>query len=112
MKRLEPPYWRQQGWQRTVLDYSPGYKGYYRTPYGSYPGEIKGEDGEEHQFFILKPPEQLMDHPHWICLTYQGEDLQGNKRYYIHFRRKPRDIDSGIITIERMIRESFEGIWR
>jgi hypothetical protein len=112
VKRLEPPYWRQQGWQRAVLDFCPGYKGYYRTLYGSYPGEIKEEDTEGYDFFILKPPEQLMNHPHWICFTYQGKDLQERDRYHIHFKKKPRDIDSGIIAIERLIRESFEGMRR
>ena len=104
MIRIEPPYWRLQGWQRVVFGYSPGYRGYYRTPYGSYSGEIRGEDGEGLYYFILNPPKQLRDHRHWVCFTYQGRG-----RYHVHFTKKPKDIDSGIVEMERLIRESFEG---
>jgi hypothetical protein len=84
VKRLEPPYWRQQGWQRAVLDFCPGYKGYYRTPYGSYRGEIKEEDTEGYDFFILKPPEET-----------QGYRLRDNRDREIDQRvlRRTEEVD-------------------
>lgn len=104
VNRSEPPYWRQQGWQRSRLGFSPGYTGYYRTPHGSFRGEIKESYSGNHEFFIIKPPRQMKKHPHWVCFTHQG-----NGRYLIHFSKRPRDIDSGIVAIERMIRESLDG---
>lgn len=99
VRRIATPYWRQRGWQKT----SGGYKGYYRTPYSSYEGEIRQPYLGRYQLFITNPPKKLKKHRKWICFTHKG-----GGRYQIHLHTQPRDVDSAILLVERMIREAFE----
>ena len=104
IRRSARPYYEEQGWERhaaglfstkTIL------KGFYRTPYGSFEGEI-ALNGSSPSFYIINPPEQLKNHSHWVCFSYRGQG-----RYWIHFSRRPKDVDSGILQIERMLNEAF-----
>ena len=103
VKRSDRPYYEEQGWKQskgTWFSGDPKFTGYYRTPYGSFKGEIL--TGSSPSFFIIKPPKELKSHSHWICFSYRGSG-----RYSIHFAVRPRDVDSGIMRIERMIHEAF-----
>lgn len=99
VKRSQAPYWREQGWQESPS----AFKGFYRTPCGEFRGEIKKGFGHNHEYYIVNPPSELRRHPHWVCFLHRG-----NGRYLLHFSRRPKDVDSGIMAMERMIRESFE----
>ncbi len=103
VQRSKEPYHVEQGWQRTSISFlSPNVKlkGYYRTRYGSFRGEIKL--GSSPSFYIINPPDELRGHSHWQCFSPRG-----GGRYSIHFAVRPRDVDSGIMRIERMIHEAF-----
>lgn len=93
-------YWQEQRWQICGDEMH----GYYRTFRGSYQGAIKLFQSGDHRYFIVNPPQQLRQHPHWPCFVYQGRD----DLYWVHFNLKPRNVDAGIITIETILRESLE----
>ena len=78
--------------------------GYYRTYHGSYRGEIRLRHREiDHEFYVFNPPEQLWQHPHGECFVPRG-----NGKYWVHFNVKPKNVDAGIITIEKILSESLE----
>ena len=93
----EHPYWQEHGWSKS----GKGYSGYFATDYGRWIGTIK-ESYIGNNYFIIDPPDTLLNGSHSACFTHKGKG-----RYFIHFSRKPKDISSGIITIENLISESF-----
>lgn len=94
----EHPYWQENGWRK----FNGEYKGEFVTEYGSWRGIINESYFGRFNFYILDPPEALLKGEHWACFTHKGRG-----RYFIHFSRKPKDISSGIITVESLISESF-----
>lgn len=98
-KEQEPPYWKQNAWQKI----GDTYTGYYKTSYGSWEGLIKVEFTNSYSFFIFDPPGRLKFSKHWQCFTHQGD-----RKYHIHFSEGPKDVSSGIIAVERLISEAFE----
>jgi hypothetical protein len=101
VERSRRPYHEEQGWQHTNGLFSSKLTGYYRTRYGSFKGKI--ELGFNPSFYIHNPPAELRDHSHWICFSARSGGW-----YSIHFSTRPRDVDSGIMTVERLITEAFE----
>jgi len=99
IKRAQVPYWQERGWQRN----SGIYRGYYRTYYGSFKGEIRHLYNHTFDFYIFNPPKELEKHKHWVCFRYQGKN-----KYLLHFAKKPQDVSSGIMAMERLIKEAFE----
>ena len=97
------PYHRERGWAKKgrLL------KGYYRTKFGSFRGEIELRPGGEHKFFIYNPPETVLSGPHAACFNKAGI-TEGGYKYSIHFRVHAKDTDSGIMAVERTIYESFK----
>lgn len=88
------PYWEDQGWSKA----GGRYVGHYL---GRYPGEIVG-NGSSFQFFITNPPRGLKHHPHWQCFRSRG-----GGRFFVHFTPpRPKDVDSGILAIENILREA------
>jgi len=79
------------------------YSGSYQTRYGSFTGYIEESWGNSFEFYILDPPEVLERHSHWVCFRDRG-----NNWFNVHMGRKPKDLSSGILTIERLITEAFE----
>lgn len=98
VKRSARPYLIQQGWKLTH-GLERQWEGYYRTRYGSYKGKI--ERSSSPKFYIHNPPEPLRQH-HWACFT----ELPGGW-YSAHFKKLPKDADSGVMAIERLINEAF-----
>ena len=43
-----------------------------------------------------------MNSDHWACFRHKGMG-----KYIIHFSKKPKDISSGIITVEQLLSECF-----
>lgn len=98
--RQEQPYSEQAGW----VQYGNRLTGAYHTPYGSFCGQIELHAGGDAEFFLYQPSEAIMRHSHWVCFQQRG----GNGWYFVHMGRRPKDVSSGILTIERLITEAYE----
>lgn len=92
-------YWQEQGWRLN------GHlmEGYYRTLYRSFKGRIELFDSGDHLYFIHDPPSQLRQHSHWACFVQRG-----NGWYWVHFSIKAKNVDTGIITIEKILCQALE----
>jgi hypothetical protein len=99
VKRLEIPYWQERGWIRN----GNAYQGNYQTRYGSFGGLIEDRGWGDLRFYILEPPSALRSSSHWACFQPRGE-----KGFHVHMGTRPKDISSGILTVERLITEAFE----
>lgn len=98
VKRSTTLYLIQQGWKLT--NRSEGrWEGYIRSRYGSYKGKV--EHSTPLKFYIHNPPEPLRHH-HWSCFTALSDGW-----YSVHFKKLPKDADSGVIALEALINEAF-----
>lgn len=98
IRRREMPYWQERGWRQTGGMLS----GSYQTPHGSFLGQIEDQGRNFYRFYIVDPPEALRHTSHWACFLPRG-----NRRYQVHMYRRPNDVSSGIMTIERLITDAF-----
>jgi hypothetical protein len=99
VRRRELPYWQERGWRRAADTYT----GAYQTPYGSFLGSIEDRGFNHLRFYITDPPPELKRSSHWACFQPRGR-----KGYLVHMARRPRDVSSGIMTIERLITDAFQ----
>jgi hypothetical protein len=97
--RREMAYWQEHGWQHQGNIYS----GSYQTPYGSFQGWIEEGRSGHIDFYLYNPSREIQSHSHWVCFQHHGKDW-----YLVHMSKIPRDVSSGIITIERLITESYQ----
>jgi hypothetical protein len=93
------PYWQEHGWTRQTNIYT----GNYQTPFGAFQGWIEQEHSGHINFYFYGPSQEIRSHSHWTCFQHRGNDW-----YLIHMAREPRDVSSGIITIERLITEAYK----
>ncbi len=93
------PYWQENNWIKTAK----GLKGSYKTDYGVFRGLIERNFISSYSFYIFDPPQALKDSSHWQCFSYKGND-----KFHIHFSEKPKNVDSGIITVEALITNAFK----
>ena len=100
VQRQQISYWQERGWTRNGRIYS----GSYKTPHGSFCGHIEQIGGASFEFFLYQPSPEIRRHSHWVCFQDRKNDW-----YLVHMARKPKDLSSGILTIERLITESYEG---
>jgi hypothetical protein len=101
VKRGARPYIEMQGWKQVSRTTPPEWHGYYRIRFRSYKGKIKASTPP--QFYIYKPPEALTTrHSHRACFTTLADGWCS-----VHFRIMPRDLDSGVMQLERILREAF-----
>jgi hypothetical protein len=99
VERRQVPYWQERGWTRT----GDTYGGSYQTPYGAFQGWIEQQSSGQLSFFLHGPSQQIRRHSHWTCFQDRGDGW-----YLVHMGRAPRDVSSGIMTIERLITEAHE----
>jgi hypothetical protein len=99
VERRQIPYWQERGWNRKGNTYT----GSYQTRYGAFCGEIVEHRGNDIEFFLYQPSDQIQRHDHWVCFQDRG-----NEWYLVHMARRPKDVSSGILTIERLIAEACE----
>lgn len=99
VQRRQIPYWQEHGWTLA----GNAYTGSYQTPYGSFQGWIEQERSGHISFFLYYPSNEIRRHSHWTCFQHRGSDW-----YLIHMGRQPKDVSSGIITIERLITEAYQ----
>ncbi len=99
VERRRLPYWQEHGWTH----HGNEYRGSYQTPYEAFQGWIEERRSGQIDFYLYKPSAQMQSHSHWACFQHRGNDW-----YLIHMARHPRDVSSGIMTIERLIKEAYE----
>lgn len=99
IQRRQIPYWQEHGWTRRGNTYN----GSYQSPYAAFWGEITEHRGGHIDFLLYNPSVEIRRHSHWVCFQHRGVDW-----YLVHMAKQPRDVSSGIITIERLITESYE----
>lgn len=99
VQRREVPYWQERGWIRQ----GNTYQGNYQTPYAAFSGQVVKRGGGYIEFFLHRPSQEIQRCGHWACFVHQGNDW-----FLVHMGRQPRDVSSGIITIERLIAEAYE----
>ena len=98
VRRREIPYWQERGWVRS----GNVYLGNYQTRYGAFAGLIEDRYGDNLNFYMFDPPQEVRAGSHWACFQPRGR-----KGFLVHMARRPADVGSGIMTIERLITESF-----
>ena len=99
VERREIPYWQERGWTRRGREY----EGAYRTPFTSFRGRIEDRRTSSPEFFLFDPSPEIKASGHWCCFTSRGGGW-----YLVHMARRPKDVSSGIITIERLITEAYQ----
>ena len=99
VERRQIPYWQERKW---TLD-GNAYSGSYQTPYAAFQGWIEQEHSGRLNFFLHNPSAEIRRHSHWTCFQHRGNDW-----YLVHMGREPRDVGSGIMTIERLITQAYE----
>jgi len=99
VRRREIPYWQERGWTRNGGTYT----GSYQTPYAAFHGRIEQGWSGRLDFFLYRPSGQIKNCIHWSCFAPRGDDW-----YLVHMARRPGDVSSGIITIERLIAEAYQ----
>lgn len=90
------PLWQERRWRQN----GNLYEGYYRTPYGSFRGRIVYRFSGYFDYYILDPPACLQNHSHARCFIRKGDV------YEIHFSRRGRTIDDGLMEVERILTEA------
>jgi hypothetical protein len=93
------PYWQQQGWTHKGQVYEGG----YQTPFGAVRGHVLERSAREIEFSMYQPPNEVLVGSHGACFQHRG-----NGWYSVHMGRRPADVSSGILTIERLIVEAYE----
>jgi predicted acyl esterase len=93
------PYWQERGWTQTGSRYT----GAYQIPYAAFQGWIEQHRSGQIDFFLYLPSDEIRRCSHWACFQHRGNDW-----YLIHMRKEPKDVGSGIMTIERLITEAYE----
>lgn len=99
IQRQAVPYWQQQGWTHN----GQMYEGAYRTPFGAFTGHAVQRSARDIEFAIYQPCEEVLRGGHGSCFQHKG-----NGWYAVHMARRPADVSSGILTIERLIVEAYE----
>lgn len=100
VERRQLPYWQERGWTRNGNQYV----GAYRTQYVSFRGHIVEHRGTDIEFFLFQPSPEIQRCGHWACFQDRGDGW-----YLVHMGRRPKDVSSGVIAIERLITEAYEG---
>ena len=99
VNRRQIPYWQERGWSRE----GNVYRGNYQTAYAAFQGWIEQDRSGRFHFYMYNPSEAIRSHSHWTCFQHRGDGW-----YLIHMAREPRDLSSGIMTVEQLVREAYE----
>lgn len=94
------PIWVERGWHRSGNVYA----GFYRTRFGAHAGKIVRRFSGHFSFWITSPPVCLFSGSHGACFIHES----GNT-YKIHFRNRGLTIDDGILAIERVLLQAYQG---
>jgi len=98
VQRREIPYWQERGWTRHGNEYA----GSYQTPHAAFYGRIEESRSGHITFYLHNPSREIQASSHWACFVPRGGGW-----FMVHMARRPKDVSSGIITIERVITEAY-----
>jgi len=98
VRRREIPYWQERRWTRNGRTYT----GSYQTPHAAFQGRIEEGWSGHLDFFLRHPSREIEQGGHWSCFVPRGDGW-----YLVHMARRPKDVSSGIMTIERLITEAY-----
>jgi hypothetical protein len=102
IRRKSQLYIDGTGWQQSTSSTPREWHGYYRTRFGSYKGRIIASTPP--QYYIHNPPKGLKErHSHAACFNKISDDGW----YSAHFKKLPKDLDSGVIKLERVLCEAY-----
>jgi hypothetical protein len=94
-------YMEKTGWQLCTSTAFPEWRGYFRTRFGSYKGSIIASTPPK--YYILNPPKGLKErHSHRACFAPID-----NGWFSVHFSIVPKDLDSGVLKLERILCEAY-----
>ena len=99
VQRRQIPYWEERGWTRKGNTYN----GSYQSPYAAFWGQIEQHRSGHIDFLLYQPSDEIRRHSHWVCFQHRGNDW-----YLVHMAKEPKDVSSGLLTIERLITEAYE----
>jgi len=99
VERRVRPYWEERGWTQQGRQYT----GNYQTPYAAFQGWIEQDRSGKIHFYLYRPSDEIRRHSHWTCFQARGSDW-----FKVHMGKEPKDVSSGIMTIEQLIREAYE----
>jgi len=99
VERRPLAYWQERGW----IHSGNRYTGSYQTPYGAFQGWIEEQRSGHAEFYLYNPSNEIRSHSHWTCFQHRGSDW-----YLVHMAKQPKDVSSGIMTIERLIKEAYK----
>jgi hypothetical protein len=99
VQRRQIPYWQERGWTLSGNQYT----GSYQMPYGAFQGWIEEQRSGQMDFYLYNPSNEIRSHSHWTCFQHRGNDW-----YLVHMAKQPKDVSSGIMTIERLITEAYD----
>lgn len=99
VERRQIPYWQEKGWTRK----GNTYHGTYQCPYAAFWGQVDQRPGGQLDYWLYKPSVEIRRHGHWACFQHRGNDW-----YLVHMGKPPKDVSSGILTIERLITEAYQ----
>lgn len=92
------PYHLERGWKKD----KGVHRGYFRTRFLAFKGEIlEGGDGN-YKFYIFNPPQEILNGEHKQCFTSDN-----NGRFHIHFGVNSGSLDGGIMAVERLLTQSL-----
>jgi hypothetical protein len=99
VKRSATTYLVSQGWEFKGGE-SPHWEGYYKTPKTTFRGRI--DQVARPRYCIFKPPEALKR-------AYGGNIIDQHREgwHTVHFCTQPKDLDSGVLEIERLLRQAL-----
>lgn len=100
VERDHRPLWEVRGWRRE----GERLVGAFRTPRGSFAGEVTLRRNSNPDFYITNPPDGLLKGSHAACFRSRGKG-----RYFVHFGVPNTDIDAGIVAIEKLISRTLSG---
>ena len=99
VERRQLPYWQERGWRRSGNTYT----GAYQTRYGTFSGEIVEHRASDIEFYLHQPSDAIRSCSHWACFQDRGSGW-----YLVHMGKRPHDVSSGIMTIERLITQAYQ----
>lgn len=94
------PIWESKGWKRS----GEQLHGFYETSQHAVRGLVDRIDSPRPDFYIFDPPPELRQHPHWVCFRKVRDGV-----FVIHFSPAPANADEGILTVERLLADAFQG---
>lgn len=97
VERNTQPLWQEKGW----IKKNGKYVGPYIVNGRNYRGEAKKRT-YSFKFYIYDLPKKVKAGNHGACFKQRGKN-----KHWIHFSRQPKTLSSGILAVERTLKQSL-----